>query len=90
MNFKRKSRNIRALIVLLAAFITLLLNMKYEREIVKSLTMVLVVIVVFYVIATVAIKLVDIISRMDDKTVYDDGEEASEETVTEEQDGVLQ
>lgn len=90
MNFKRKSRNIRALIVLLAAFITLLLNMKYEREIVKSLTMVLVVIVVFYIIATVAIKLVDIISRMDDKTIYDDGEEASEETVTEEQDSALQ
>lgn len=90
MNFKRKNRNIRALIVLLAAFITLLLNMKYEREIVKSLTMVLVVIVVFYIIATVAIKLVDIISRMDDKTIYDDGEEASEETVTEEQDSALQ
>ena len=48
MDFKTKSKNARAFIVLLAAFIALLLNMKYERELIKSLLIVLIVIIIFY------------------------------------------
>ena len=65
MDLKEKYKNARAFIVLLAAFITWLLNMKYERSMVKSLIILLIVIVVFYIIATIAIKLIDKIRNMD-------------------------
>ena len=49
-----KLQYVRAFIVLLAAFIALMLNMKYERELVKSLLIVLFVIIIFYSSANIA------------------------------------
>jgi len=43
---KDKYKNARAFIVLLAALITWLLNMKYERSLVRSLIILLIVIIV--------------------------------------------
>ena len=42
----------------MAALITWLLNMKYERSLVRSLIILLIVIIVFYVISTIYIKLI--------------------------------
>ena len=56
MDLKNKYRYARAFVVLLAALITLILNIRYEREIIRSLVIMLVVIIVFYVISTIAIK----------------------------------
>ena len=53
METKDKYKNARAFIVLLAALITWLLNMKYERSLVRSLIILLIVIIVFYVIEEV-------------------------------------
>ncbi|MGN0436355.1 MAG: hypothetical protein ACI4D8_06995 [Wujia sp.] len=87
MDFKEKCKNARAFIVLLAAFITLLLNIKYERELVKSLIMVIVVIIIFYIISTVAIKLVDKIRNMDTGEPYNPEEnEEYDENEGQEQD----
>ena len=65
MELGEKYKNIRAFIVLLAALITWLLNMKYKRNLLESLIILLIVIVVFYIIATIAIKLIDKIRGMD-------------------------
>lgn len=65
MDFREKCKNARAFVVLLAALITLILNMKYQRELVKSLLILLGVIIIFYIIATVAIKLICKISDME-------------------------
>ena len=80
---KNKYRYARAFVVLLAALITLILNIKYEREIIRSLIIMLVVIVVFYVISTVAIKVIDKIRVMDTKVeeIKEDEEGQAEETV---------
>ena len=45
MDLKVKYRYARAFVVLVAALITLILNIKYEREIVRSLIIMLVVII---------------------------------------------
>ena len=47
METKDKYKNARAFIVLLAALITWLLNMKYERSLVRSLIILLIVIIDF-------------------------------------------
>ena len=65
MSDKEKNRNIRAIIVLSAALIALLLNIKYKREIVKSLLIVLVVIIVFYVISSIALIAIDKIRKLE-------------------------
>ena len=65
MSDKEKNRNIRAIIVLSAALIALLLNIKYKREIVKSLLIVLVVIIVFYIISSIALIAIDKIRKLE-------------------------
>lgn len=65
MDFREKCKNARAFIVLLAALIAWLLNMKYDRELLDSLIILLIVIIVFYIISTIAIKLIDKIRNMD-------------------------
>ena len=65
MKYKEKTKNARAFIVLLAAFITELLNIKYNREILNSMIILLVVIIIFFIIATVAIRLAEKISCME-------------------------
>ena len=80
MDLKNKYRYARAFVVLLSALITLILNIKYEREMIRSLIIMLVVIIIFYVIATVAIKLIDKIRTMDTKVEQvDEEDETSKE-----------
>ena len=85
MELKNKYRYARAFVVLLSALITLILNIRYEREIIRSLIIMLVVILVFYVISTIAIKLIDKIRIMDTKVeeVEDNQEEQDKETTQE-------
>ena len=64
MNDKEKYRNARAFVVLLAALITQLLNIKYERNLVEGLILLIIVIAVFYVISSIACKLIDKIKNM--------------------------
>lgn len=79
MDLKNKYRYARAFVVLLSALITLILNIKYRRAMIRSLVIMLIVIIVFYVIATVAIKLVDKIRTMDTKVEQLEEGDASEE-----------
>lgn len=79
MDLRNKYRYARAFIVLLAALITLILNIKYKRDIVRSLIIMLIVIIIFYVIANVAIKLIDKIKNMDTKVQQLDDESEDEE-----------
>ena len=79
MDFKEKSKNARAFIVLLAAMITEILNIKYDRELLNSMIILLVVIIVFFVIATVAIKLVEKILNMDNSNTEYITDDANEE-----------
>ncbi|MBQ9233311.1 MAG: hypothetical protein IJ167_04660 [Lachnospiraceae bacterium] len=75
MDFKTKCKNARAIIVLTATLIAMLLNIKYERDIIDSLIILIIVLIVFYIIATVAIKLIDKIRLMEPKTTVDNGAE---------------
>ncbi|GEM_PF-2836330 len=68
LEYYNKLRNARAFIVLLAALITLILNIKYKRELLNSLIIILIVIIIFYIIATIALKLVDKIVHMENST----------------------
>lgn len=88
METKDKYKNARAFIVLLAALITWLLNMKYERNLVRSLIILLIVIVVFYIIATIALKLIDKIRNMEEVKEVDMEEAQSEEDAADEQNHV--
>lgn len=72
MGFKEKAKNTRAFIVLLAAMICWLLNIKYKRDILESLIILVIVIAVFYVISTVAIRLIEKISQMEDNKIIQD------------------
>lgn len=65
----------------MAALITLILNIKYEREIIRSLVIMLIVIIIFYVISTVAIKLIDVIRNLDTKVeeINDEDEDEIQE-----------
>lgn len=65
MDFREKCKNARAFIVLLAALIAQLLNIRYSRQLLDSLVIVLIVIIVFYVISTISIKLIDKIRNME-------------------------
>ncbi|MBQ8167334.1 MAG: hypothetical protein IJZ96_09920 [Lachnospiraceae bacterium] len=75
MDLKNKYRYARAFIVLLAALITLILNIKYERDTVRGLIILLVVIIAFYIISSIAIKLIDKIRTLDTKVEKVEGEE---------------
>ena len=79
MDFREKCKNARAFIVLLAALIAWLLNMKYDRELLDSLIILLIVIIVFYIISTIAIKLIDKIRNMDSsipvENIFDEEQE---------------
>lgn len=86
MDFKTKSKNARAFIVLLAAFIALLLNMKYERELIKSLFIVLIVIIIFYGISTIAIRLIEKIVNMESIEVIEFHDEEESDMEAEESD----
>ncbi|MBE5952953.1 MAG: hypothetical protein E7257_02195 [Lachnospiraceae bacterium] len=81
MDLKSKYRYARAFVVLMAALITLILNIKYEREIIRSLVIMLIVIIIFYVISTVAIKLIDVIRNLDTKVeeINDEDEDEIQE-----------
>ncbi|MGN0151364.1 MAG: hypothetical protein ACI39Q_02720 [Wujia sp.] len=88
MNFKEKCKNARAFIVLLAAMITLLLNIRYDRDLLESLIILIIVIAVFFVISTIAIRLIEKICNMESKhtsipeeeTESNDDESDSEES----------
>ncbi len=84
MDFKEKCKNARAFIVLLAALITWILNYKYQRELVKSLVILLSVIIIFYFISTVAIKLICKIRSMEIKEIPIEEEKEETEEVQEE------
>ena len=49
-----------------------LLNIKYKRDILESLIILVIVIAVFYVISTVAIRLIEKISQMEDNKIIQD------------------
>lgn len=53
-----KLRYLRAFIVLLAGLITLLINMKMHREVTQSLFILLIVLLVFYFLGTLAVELI--------------------------------
>ncbi len=86
MDFREKCKNARAFVVLLAALITLILNMKYQRELVKSLVILLCVIIIFYIIATVAIKLICKIRDMDKKEITEENDEEESEEAEQSED----
>lgn len=81
---KEKYKNARAFIVLLAALITMLINIKYDRELLESLITLLIVIVVFIVIASVAIFLIDKIANMSNDIIVDDFKDENNEQTQEE------
>ena len=53
-----KLRYLRAFIVLLSGLITLLINIKMHREVTQSLLILLIVLLVFYFLGTLAIELI--------------------------------
>lgn len=79
MKTREKAKNTRAFIVLLAAMICWLLNIKYNRDLLESLIILVIVISVFYVISTIAIGLIDKISRMEEHIMHQDEDEIAEE-----------
>lgn len=89
MDFKEKSRNIRSVIVLLAAFITLILNIKYKRTLITSLLILLTIIIIFFIISTIAIRLVEKIMNMErpgdvfiSEQDIEEGKEETSDTMT--------
>jgi len=72
LDFKEKCKNIRAFIVLLASLICWLLNIRYKRDLLESLIILVIVIAVFYVISTIALTLIDKIRNMEQPTKLPD------------------
>lgn len=54
-----KLRYLRAFIVLLAGLITLIINIKMHREVTQSLLILLIVLLVFYFLGTLAVELIE-------------------------------
>lgn len=79
MDKKEKYKYARAFVVLLAALITMILNIKYKRDLLQSLLILLAVIVIFYVISSSAIYLIDKIANMGTKKVIVEEQETSED-----------
>lgn len=74
-----KLQYLRAFIVLLAALITLIINMKMGRMVVHSLLIELIVILIFYVIGTLVVEIIQKeLAEADDET------SASEEEINDE------
>lgn len=80
MDFKEKCKNARAFIVLLATMIALLLNIRYDRALLESLIILIIVIAVFYVISTIAIRLIEKICNMEQKHTVEEDFTNSDET----------
>ena len=76
LEYYNKLRNARAFIVLLAALITLILNIKYKRELLNSLIIILIVIIIFYIIATEDISNVENNKEETDSSQKDDNIES--------------
>ena len=79
MNKNEKYKYARAFIVLMAALVTLLLNLKYKRDLLVSLIILLIVIVVFIVISSIALFLIDKIANMTETVVIKDTSSEDEE-----------
>lgn len=77
MDKKEKYKYARAFVVLLAALITMILNMKYKRDLMQSLLILLAVIVIFYVVSSTAVYLIDKIAKMGVKKVVVEEQEPS-------------
>lgn len=91
MDFNEKCKNARAFVVLLAALIALILNIKYNRMLIQSLLIVIAVIIIFYIICTIAIKIIDKVRKMEPKNkinVEDVPSDNNEENVEASQDNV--
>lgn len=87
MENKNKYKYARAFIVLLAALITMILNIKYNRDLLQSLLILLAVIVIFYVVSSTAMYLINKIANMHADTIKkveaseeDDAENADDDT----------
>ena len=81
-----KLRYLRAFIVLLAGLITLIVNMKMHRQVTLSLFIVLVVLIIFYVLGTLAVEIIQHSmekekrkNEMDHSFTEDDWDETEEE-----------
>ena len=79
-----KYRYIRAFIVLLAGLITLIMNMKTGRNVTESLFIVLVVLLVFYVLATLVVEILE--RSMENSNQQEDVSEEDDEEVSESND----
>ena len=69
MDIKEKYKNARAFVVLLAALIAWVLSLKYKKSLIDALITELIVIVIFIIVSTIAIKLIDKIRNMESKNV---------------------
>ncbi len=82
-----KLRYLRAFIVLLAGLVTLLINMKTHKDVTLSLLTVLIVIIVFYVIATLIVEILQRSFETNDSgsfLVMEESDEDGEKQGTEE------
>lgn len=86
MEKKEKYKNIRAFVVLLAALITWVINMKSGRGLMYALIVELAVIIIFYIISSIAISLFDKIANMEKKIIYEDTDAEEDEAGDETQD----
>lgn len=77
-----KYQYLRAFIVLLAGLITLIVNMKTHKSVVVSLLILLGVIIVFYIIATLCVEILQ--RSMNQKEKKQENQEESERTDTDE------
>lgn len=65
MDLREKYRSLRAIIVLLAALITWILNIRNGRTLLNFLIIEFIVIVAFYLVSSIAIALIDKIINME-------------------------
>lgn len=84
-----KLRYIRAFIVLMAGLVTLIVNIKTHKDVTVSMLILLVVILIFYVFATLAVELwqksVEESNRLAEKEEDEEVEEEQKEEVSEEE-----
>ena len=81
MDENEKLKNIRALIVLISAFITVILNIKQQRDTLDSMVLLLVVVVIFMVVSSIAVKLIIVIKKMDNKISIEDNNLENKEEI---------
>lgn len=80
-----KLQYVRAFIVLLAGLITLLINMKTGKPVTASLFIVLVVIIIFYVIGTLVVEIIQKGLDVDDNQLSSDDPETEAAEAEEEE-----